>query len=266
MARNIVEIKGLDAFKKGLSDLQLEQYPYAMKEALNEMSAIVQKGEKQRMSQDFDRPTPFTLNALRINYATKSNLSGGVVFKDPPRLSESQHYIYPNVFGVKRGFKKFEAALYARGLMPAGYYAVPGKSVQLDAFGNVPSSLVIQVLSWFGANTNAGYTSATSDATKAKRKRGTKKKYGFEYFSLRKKTGNLLPGIYKRTYTPFVDPETGKLLPSSISSVFIFVQKQYVGYQRPFKFHETGKTIFNQYFKQTFGERLEFAMKTALKK
>jgi len=256
MARTIVEIKGLDSFKKGLTDLQLNQYPFAMKEALNEMSGIVQKGEKQQMSVDFDRPTPFTLNALKINYATKAKLSGGVVFKDPDRLSESQHYLYPNVFGVKRGFKKFEAAFYARGLIPAGYYAMPGKGVRLDSFGNVPSSLIAQVLSWFGANSNSGYASATSDATKAKKKRGTRKTYGFEYFALRKKAVALLPGIYKRTYTPFG---------TSLTSIFIFVSKTYVGYQRSYKFHETGKTIFNQYFKQTFNEKMDLAMKTAFK-
>jgi hypothetical protein len=254
--RQIVTIKGLDEFKKGLSDLELNQYPYAMKEAINRMAEIVQKGEQTEMVKSYDRPTPFTVNALKINYATKNNLSGGVVFKDPTRLSESQHYLYPTVYGVRRGFKKFEGALYARGLIAAGYYAVPGKDVKLDAYGNVAGSLIVQILSWFGANVKTGSDSTVTDKLKQKKKKGTKKTYGFTYFSLRKRNGNMLPGIYKRTYTPFG---------SSITSVFIFVPKNITWYPKHFAFHETGKFIFNTNFKIIFNQKLYVAMLTAFK-
>jgi hypothetical protein len=222
-----------------------------MKEAINEMAGIVQKGEQQRMATDFDRPTPFTVNALKINYATKTKLSGGVVFKEPARLSESQHYLYPNVFGVQRGFKKFEGALYAQGLIPPGHVAIPGKGLALDAYGNVPSSLYNQILSWFGANKKP-----TTTAVKEKKKRGTRKTYGFEYVAIIKKTGGLIPGIYKRSFTPFG---------TATSTMFIYVQQSKASYTQKYKFHETGKKIFNQYFKLTFDQKLDLAMRTALK-
>lgn len=251
-----VKINGVEQFKKGLTDLQLEQFPFAMSKSINDISAFVQRAEKTQMQRDFDRPTPFTLNALKINYSTKNRLYGGVVFKDPPRLSEDQHYLYHNVFGVKRGFKKFEGALYARGLMPAGYYAVPGKGAKLDAYGNIPGSLIVQILSWFGANQNSGYTSASTEKTKAKKRRGTKKTYGFEYVSFKKKTGKLLPGIYRRTFTGFG---------TSLESIFIFVPKNQTGYQRSYKFYETAADSFNGNFKIIFNRNLYAAMLTAFR-
>lgn len=254
MARTIIEFKGIEDFKKGLSDFQLEQYPFAMKSALNDISLLVQKFEKARMTADFDRPTLFTINALNVTYATKNNLYSRVYFKDPTRLSENQHYLYPNTYGVKRGFKKFEASLYAKGLMPAGYYAVPGKGVELDQYGNVPATVQMQILSWFQANARSGYNGNTSDATKIKRKKGTRKKYGFEYFSIKKSKTKILPGIYKRTFTPFG---------VSTSSMFIFVSKENSGYQKVYKFHDEARDVFNQYFIISFDEQLKIAMRTA---
>jgi hypothetical protein len=260
-----VKIVGLDSFKKGLSELELNQYPFAMRNALNAISTQTQKAEQTQIVKDFDRPTPFTVNALRINYATKTKLQSGVVFKDPPRLSDSQHYLYHNVYGVKRGYKKFEAALYARGLMPAGYYAVPGKGVTKDAYGNIPASLIVQILSWFGANQNAGYTSASTDKTKAKKKNGTRNKFGFEYFSIRKKTGKLLPGIYKRTFIRSKN-STGNgafNFGTSTQSIFIFVPKNMVGYQKSYGFYETANEVFRLNFKIHFDNEMKIALRTA---
>lgn len=252
MAKQIVEIKGLDEFKNGLSDLQLEQYPFAMKEAINEMSGIVLKGEQQQISSDMDRPTPFTVNALKINYATKTNLSGGVVFKDPARLSPDQHYIYPNVFGGDRGFKKFEGAMFSQGLMPLGHVAVPGKSINLDAFGNVPSSKISEILAYFGAKAKNN----TTAATKTRKAKGTRRTYGYEYFVQMQKRGGFLPGIYRRTYTTFG---------TAIDPMFIYVPRFTIRYQQQYKFHDTGRNLFNQYFRQTFNEKLDLAMRTAFK-
>jgi hypothetical protein len=255
--RSLITIKGLDELKKGLSDLQLEQYPYAMKNAINRTADKAKTAVVARMDIDFDRPTAFTKNSMRVEYATKSKLSGAVRFKDPERLSDSQHYLYPNVYGVKRGFKKFEAALYAKRLLPSGWYAVPGKDQPLDAFGNVSSGLIKEILAWFEANPiNAGYQSNMTAATRAKRKRGTKKTFGYEFFALNKPSGRLLPGIYRRV---FLGDEI------KIYSVFIFVPASHVWYTRSYKFHETGRDIFNTAFKTTFADELQNAMETAFK-
>jgi len=253
-ARSVITIQGMDALKRGLSDLAQTQYPYAMKNALNATAEKILAAEVSLMHSEFISPTPFTLGALKIDYATKTKLEGGVRFKDPTRLSESQHYLYPNVYGGRRGYKKFEAALFAKGLMPARWYAVPGNDAPLDGYGNVPAALIVQILAWFDANTGRGYQGNMTDATRAKRKKGTRKKYGFEYFALRKKSGRMLPGIYKRTQTPFG---------TAVNSIFIFVPPEHVGYQRIYHFHETGQRIFNAEFKTRFDTELQAALETA---
>lgn len=255
--RSVITVTGLESLKKGLSDLQLDQYPFAMKNAINATSEKIKTAVVAQMDVDFDRPTPYTKNAMRVDYASKTNLVGGVRFKDPERLSDSQHYLYPNVYGTKRGYKKFEAALYAKGLMPSGWYAVPGKDQPLDAFGNVSSGLMKELIAWFEANPSvAGYQSNMTDATRAKRKKGTRKTFGYEFFILKKAKGRMLPGIYRRVFL-------GDAV--KIYSVFIFVPASHVWYTRLYKFHETGRAIFDQQFKPTFGTELQKAMETALK-
>lgn len=248
------KIEGLDKLYKSLSALEKDQFPFALKNTINDVATMVQRADKTQMVKDFDRPTPFTQNALKINYATKTRLSGGVVFKDPVRLSDSQHYLYHNVYGVLRGYKKFEGALYAKGILPAGHYAVPGKGMKLDAYGNVAAGTIVQILAWFGANSGTGFFGNSTDATKAKRKRGTKKKYGFEYFTLRKKNRNLLPGIYRRTITPFG---------TSLESMFIFIPRTSVGYQRTYSFFETSHEVFNNNFQFLYERNMRIALLTA---
>lgn len=254
--RGLISIQGLDELKQGLTALQQEQYPFAMKNAINATSAKVKDAVVRQMHADIANPVPFTLNAMAIDYASKTNLKGRVHFKDPARLSESQHYLYPIVYGVRRGFKKFEAALFARGILPARWYAVPGKDQPLDQYGNVPSSLIIEILAWFNANAVVGSTSGMTDATRAKRRAGTRKTFGYEFFALRKQSGGMLPGIYRRVFFPDQ---------TKVYSVFIFVPESHVGYQRTYRFHEEGRRVFDAEFRSTFGEELQKAMETALK-
>lgn len=254
--RSSIIIQGMEELLQGLTTLQIDQYPFAMKNAINATAEKVKVGVVQQMHADIAKPTPFTLNAMAIDYATKNNLNGRVHFKDPPRLSDSQHYLYPIVYGVKRGYKKFEAALYAQGILPARWYAVPGKDQPLDQYGNVPASLIVEILAWFNAFNAAGYKSNMTDATRARRKRGTRKTFGYEFFAVRKKTGPMLPGIYRRVFFPDH---------IKVYSVFIFVPPDHVGYQRTYHFHEEGRRVFDAEFKTTFGAELQKAMETALK-
>lgn len=244
--RTVTKITGIDELKKGLSELEKDQYPFAMRNAINELSETILPIERTAMLRQFDRPTTFTLNSLRVEYATKTKLIGGVKFKDPARLSESQHYLYPNTYGVKRGFKKFEAALYALGIMQSGWNAVPGKSVQLDSSGNVPQSIHNEILSWFSGK--------TTDAAKDRKRRGTKKTSGYEYFARLERKGSMLPGIYKRTFRPGFP---------KIESMFIFVRKSEVDYTDKYKFHEIAKSAERQYFKQIFEDEMQKALETA---
>lgn len=255
--RTVITLRGIEELRRGLTDLQQTQFPFAMKEALNATAAKVKAAVVDRMDADFDRPTPFTKNSMAIDYASKTDLSARVHFKDPTRLSDSQHYLYPSTYGVKRGFKKFEAALYGRGLLRSGWYAVPGKDQPLDAFGNVPTKLINEILSYFDANPlRAGYTQNMTDATRARKKRGTRSTFGYEFFVVPKKNGRMLPGIYRRVFL-------GDQI--KIYSIFIFVPTSSVWYPAQYKFHATGRDVFSANLKPIFGEKLQQAMETALR-
>ncbi len=254
--RTVVTVNGLDELISGLTALQREHYPAAMRSAINKSVDNLLDAEKRQMHKDFISPTTFTINSLRPLYASKTNLSGGVRFKDPTRLSDDQHYLYPNVYGVRRGYKPFEGALYRKGILPAGHFALPASGAPRDGYGNVPASLINQILSWFEAHRDKGTRSNMTDATRAKRKAGTKKTYGFQYFALRKANGSMPAGIYRRTYTGFG---------ASTDLIFLFIPANRVNYDRLYRFHEVGTGFFKEDFKDVFGKELETFIKLGLK-
>lgn len=255
--RGNIEIKGLDALKQGLTEFQQTLYPTAMRNALNDVAFMAKDAVVARMKTDLDRPTPYTLNAMAVEKASKDKLTARVHFKDPERLSESQHYLYPTTYGVMRGFKKFEAALYAKRILPSGWYAVPGKDQPLDSYGNVSSGLMKEIIAWFDANPSiAGFQSNMTDATRARRRKGTRKTFGYEFFALRKASGRMLPGIYRRVFFPDH---------TQIYSVFLFVPKAHVWYATKYNFHQTARDVFNANLKDVFGHEMQINLEKALK-
>jgi hypothetical protein len=246
-----VKIGGIEEIKKGLSSLEKDQFPFAMQNAINGLSQAVLNEERALLKREIDRPTPYSQNALKIKYATKTKLEGGVLFKDPPSLSPNQHYLYPNVEAQPRGFKKFEALLLANNIIPKGYKAIPGKDTLLDAYGNVPRSTITEIINWFKLN-----PAKTNSTNTVKKKKGTKKKYGYDYIYIKERIRKLSPGIYKVTTTPFG---------TSIRSVFIFVPSGLVKYKKKYHFYEKAISTFNLDFKKQFDFNMQQALLTAFR-
>lgn len=260
--RGGVEIKGLEELKKGLTEFQQNLYPTAMRNALNDVAFMAKSAVVEQMKVDLDRPTSFTLNAFYVDKASKENLSAKLRFQDPTRLSESQHYLYPTTYGVIRGFKKFEAALLAKGLIPSGWMTVPGKDQPLDAYGNVSSGLMKEILAWFEAHpVRAGYQNNMTDATRAKRRAGTRSTLGYEFFVLKTGKGKTPPGIYRRVLLPYQPGEAS----SKTYLIFLYVPKSHVWYARKFSFHQTARDVANANLKDVFGREMQINLEKALK-
>ncbi len=88
--------------------------------------------------------------------------------------------------------------------MPQGWYSVPGAGAQIDRYGNISSGQIRQILSWFGAaERSAGSTQNMTADGRAKRRKGTKKNVGYEYFCVMPgRQKNLKqPGIYQRFFS-----------------------------------------------------------------
>lgn len=60
------------AIQKKLNNIATQQFPYAIANALNDLAMDVQKAEKASLPKTFDRPTPFTMNSIRIIPARKN--------------------------------------------------------------------------------------------------------------------------------------------------------------------------------------------------
>jgi hypothetical protein len=203
------------------------------------------RAEQQRV---FDRPTTYSLNGTFIKAATKSNLEARVWVKDnvASKGTPADRFLSPEIFGGNRSQKGTERLLQRSGLLPAGWYAVPAAAAQLDSFGNMKRSQLVQVLSQVKVQRGAGYESRASDSTRSKR---TVARQGVSYFVQLTKRGKLKPGIYmKRQF----------FHGSAIKPVFLFVRA--VAYRQRLKFFDVATKAFNTKFPGHFNEEMAKAI------
>lgn len=269
-----IEFKGLKELQAKMTDIEKKQIPFALKNALNKTADEVKEAEARQMSVSFDRPTRWALNGMYIQYATKTNQSAVVKFKDDKdkkwgRGTPAANFIEPHVSGGKRNVKGFESSLRWAYVLPKGMYIAPGAACPLDAYGNIPHGLIMQILSYFKASERwAGHTSNITDKGRARLLKGTRKTRGFQYiisngkgtkaFS-RDKNGqdvwrpqHLPAGIYKKeVYTHG----------TRIRPIIMFVKEP--SYQKRFPFYETAQKVIDRNLKDNFIKAMAEALKTA---
>lgn len=206
---------------------------------------------KQEMPRAFDRPTTYTLNSLFVKGATKTNLEARVWVKDSVfgKGTPAIRYLGPQIYSGPREHKGMEKALASAGLMAKGDYAVPAAGAQMDSYGNVKRSQVVQIMSQLKLQQRGGYESRASKSAASKR---TVKRQGVTYFAIAKSVGSLMPGIYLKRIA-----SGGR----SITPVFIFTRSP--RYKSRFKFFEVGMRVAQQRFPAHFNQEMEKAIKTA---
>ena len=149
--------------------LSSRQLPFAMSLGLNRVAKRTQVAERSAMSRVFDRPTPFTLNALRIEAAKKDRLQARVWFRDwAAKGTPAERYLMPQVIGGARRDKRFEMRLKHAGLLPKGMQLVPGSAAPLDAYGNVQRRVYTQILSQLQAQGDAAQNENRSSRRRSK--------------------------------------------------------------------------------------------------
>lgn len=175
---------------------------------LTRIGARIKDAAALEMRSVFDRPTPYTLNALQLKSAEKTDATprAFVGFKDRggsfipngtpagPVIGGRRHYLRPQVFGGSRPLKGLESRLRRAGALSAGQYALPGWGAKLDAYGNMNRGEIVQVLAYLGGFGDVGGDKNTTAARKTKLKGA-----GTEYFVLKTKRGGLGPGVYRRS-------------------------------------------------------------------
>lgn len=223
-----VKINGLDQLRKQLAEFSDRRFAAAIATALTRSGKHAQEQLRSEMQQTLDRPTPFTLNALRLWPARADKLEASVGFRDDGRGGvNASHYLMPNVEGGSRRTKRVEAALLAIGALPPGWFAVPGQGAKLDAFGNMERGQVIQILSQLRVTMTAGHDRNMSHD--ARKQIAAQRKAGGRFFVM-PIGSKVQPGVYQR-----------EMFGKSITPVLVFVRKP--TYRARFDFWGKAKSI-----------------------
>lgn len=245
-----VDVKhDLDRLVSKLDDVQRNQLPFAISKAVNETAKIVKTREQEEMPRVFDRPTPYTLNSLFMKPGTKRFPIATVWLKDDAgKGTPAAKYLLPQIEGGGRRYKRFERALAARGLLPAGMYVVPGSAAKLDAYGNMSRGQIVQILSALGAaETVSGFmANRTERSKKRKGKRLT------EYFVGQPGNGRLPMGIWQRITFGFG---------SAVKPVAIFTDRP--NYRQRFRFVQIAQRTVKEVFPDEFSKAYQYAIATA---
>lgn len=238
------------------SALEREQLPFAVMQACNATAFEIREVWKRTAPRVFDRPTPMTINAALYRRATKGRLFAEIFLRDEAfKGTPPAKYLQPEVEGGTRRKKRMELLLQAKGMMPAGTFAVPGKRAPLDQFGNVPSSQIRQILSQLRAGGEQGYVSNETNERRTKRQRREARKFGrsYEYIVLTKRRGRLLPGLYERSNDRS----------RAIRSIFIFTKQ--ANYSPRYDIFGLAQRTWDKLMPFYFNRELEKALESAVR-
>lgn len=241
-------------------DVAQQQVPFALSRAMNLTGRDVINAERDEMSSVFDRPTPFTLNALRLRPATKQDLVAVVDVRDSDR---PDHFIRPQIHGGARMQKRFEQLLVQRGVMKADERAVPALGAELDAYGNMSRGQIVRILSQLQAFNLAGSDANATDSkrSRAKRSRETffvsqgpgKATFGRHAWSKGRKLQHLPRGIWSRISFG----ATG----TTVMPVLLFVSRAM--YTPRFRFDDVAQATIRRVFAAHFDASFAAALRTA---
>ena len=238
------------ALKRRLGDIVERQLPFASARALTQTAKQAQGAVRTAMTEVFDRPTAYTLNSTFVRPATKTKLAARVWLKDEAvKAVAPAKYLLPQVEGGGRRQKRSEVALANAGILPPGWYLVPGKSVRLDGAGNVPRSIILQIISDLRASPDVGFRSNRLTKREA-RERG--KRFRESRFFVVKPGSKAQPGIYRK-----IDSAFGR----AAQPVFIFTaQPQYT---RRLDFYGVVERVARANLEENFAASLADALRTA---
>lgn len=262
-----VQVTGLQATIANVAG-QGKQVRYAASRALNTLAFALRADFGDAMQRTFKGgATPWTRRAFRVQKATRENLTA-IVELNPSDGGKNTASTYEKILGHlftggARRFKRMEGAFRRIGVLPDGYIMVPGGACPLDGFGNPPAALINQLISYFSAFGQQGYTANMTDKRKAAiAKRGVsaaghKVINGVQYFISRGpgmwfgRPQHLPAGIWAKRGTHGAD----------VQPIFMFVRAG--SYQRTIDLERIAKPIIDQRFQPEFERELEIAMRNA---
>lgn len=209
----------------------------ALSETVNDMYLA----ETHEMRRVFDRPNPYTMNALFKKYPRKGEGLdvAGIAFREfGVKGTPAYKYLMPHINGGPRRMKASERALQHVGGIKAGQMTVMGANFPKDAYGNITGGQYTRML--------AELDILPGVLRGAKGKAKKRKASNAQFFLYTPKGLNFPVGVAEKR---------GK----DITIMLRFVSK--VNYQKRFDFYTIGGGIvaqqfpihFNRIFKRYFG-------------
>lgn len=188
----------------------------------------------------FGSPVAYTLKSLRVEPATKDNLSARVMVKNTADGGVApENFLSPQVTGGGRKHKRAEVAMRYAGVLRAGQFAMPGEGLSLDANGNVKGAEVRTILT---ALKSIRAVSATRDRSTGKRL-AKGRKLANDLFVGEPRGGNRQDGIWRREG-------------HRIRALFIFTSKA-PAYSRRLDFSGVVQRVAQDRFKVEFDKALQ---------
>lgn len=225
-----------------------KQVQYATYRASQNTAFIVRDVLIDEMRKSFDKPTPWILRGVEVKKAfyqdRRTNQIAIVRLREEAGKGvPAVKSLWSEIMGGPRALKGYERLLNSKGILPDGYYIVPGKSAKLDQYGNIPGSVIVSILSELQAFGETGYVMNKRLKNEAKGKESKLR----GYFVINK-PGQLPMGIYQRKN-------------GIIYLLMYFVQSQ--NYQKRYNFFDVGINAAKLIYPKQYDEALSNALRTA---
>lgn len=218
-----------------LADVHKRHIPIATYAAATWTAEEVKQQEIKLMHRVFDRPTPYTINALYKIPATKHRPYATVEFKDTTTsTTAAKRWLNPNIHGGPRSSRASERQLAL--LMGSSFFVAPARGAPLDQYGNLKRSIYSRILSQLKVARDPYQNASDSRRSKGKRSASA--------FFIPKKGG----AVFERK---------GK----AIRPILIFIRPPQ--YKKIFPFYETATAIISREYPRIFKTALDRAIETS---
>ena len=125
--------RSLAKFDRMLTELETQQLPFAISQALNDTAAAAQKAVTAEMPKIFDHPKPFTENSLVMKPASKTKLTALVTLKD----RQAAYLLLEETGGTRTPDQTTKGSNAALVVAP---------TLKLNSFGNIPDATVAKLI------------------------------------------------------------------------------------------------------------------------
>ena len=238
----------LGQLSKRMTNIERQQLPFALANALTQTAKKLLNEEKREMRRSFDKPTRYIMNSIAYLPAKKTEdpMVARVFFRFfGGKGGEPNKFLTPQISGGKRRLKRHEIALQAKGILPRGKMTAVAKDAPLNSYGNLSAATYVRILSQTKSFAENGYK---ANQTTRSRKRNNPRKSGTYYVAQK----NGVPvGIRKR--------QGGKSV-----KILNFITPP--TYKPRFDFYGKGQAFINKTLPRQFKTSLRFALNTAKKR